>query len=445
MVDEKDELPDLNEDLTEDGISDDLFASDSDDDFFSETGEADDLLDADFGDAEEELSIEEEESFEEVAEDDDDFFSSEPGDDLSLDVEVEEEPEADLPEPEEEFPDPEEDVESAPEEESLVGGILGDEGEESMSPLAGEVKGEDVTGDTEEEAPKKKKTSPLLVLLLLLAVGYGAYAYIIPMYFPELLSSSQTAAPVQAPAPKRIAVKQPQKQEAPKPEPAKEPKVAEKVVKAEAVEVIEDEALEPVKRDSMPARPAPVEEEAKAEVVAEPEKTSLIPTEKIRVAKANLPVEGAQGFFVQAGAFIFKSNVKGPVAKIKEAGYTPRIETASKSVGMHRLTVNEWDNFEDTNTAALELREQGYRGAKVLPLKDDKFTVLIGSYYYKHLAVEEGIILDVKGFDSKIDKKPVQMKVYHILLGPYATAEEAVKVESVLKGKGLETAVLKNN
>ena len=88
MVDEKDELPDLNEDLPEDEAGDD---------FFSESSEGEDLLDADFGDADAGISTEEEgeASFEEVAEgddlsvgDDNDFFSSEPGDGISVEVEV---------------------------------------------------------------------------------------------------------------------------------------------------------------------------------------------------------------------------------------------------------------------------------------------------------------------------------------------------------------------
>ena len=143
-------------------------------------------------------------------------------------------------------------------------------------------------------------------------------------------------------------------------------------------------------------------------------------------------------------SFIFKSNVKGPVSKIKAAGYTPRVETAYKSIGMHRLTAGKWDSFEEANQVTLDLRGQGYGDAKVLSLKGDSFTVLIGSYYYKHIAVEEEIILDIKGFDTEIVKKPVRMKIYQVLLGPYVNAEEAVKVEAVLKEKGLATTVLEN-
>jgi hypothetical protein len=424
MADEKNEFPDLNEELPEDEAGDD---------FFSEPSDGEDLLSEDFGDADAGISTEEEgeESFEEVAEgddlsigDDDDFFSSEPEDDVAVEVEVEVE--------EEEFSVPEVDAGDAPGEESLLGDMLGDEGSDPVRSLRKEK--------FVEEATKKKKTSPLLVLLLLLAAGYGAYAYIIPSYFPELLSSSPAAPPVKAPAPKRIAVKPPQKQAAPKPVPAEEPKLALEKAKGEAVEIIEDEAPEPVKAGSIPDRPAPLEEEVKPE----PEKALSVPAEKIRVAKADLSVKGDRGFLVQAGAFIFKSNIKGPISKIKEAGYTPRVETAYKSVAMNRLTAGKWDSFEEANTATLDLLEQGYRRAKVLPLGGDKFTVLIGSYYYKHLAVEESIILEVKGFDTEIVKKPVRMKIYHILLGPYATAEEVAKVGEALKGKGLETTVLKN-
>jgi len=428
MVDEKDELPDLNEDPFEDG---------TDDDFLSAASEDEELLDGDFGDIDVEISTEEEggESFEEVAEgddlsigDDDDFFSSGPGDDVSLEVEVEEEPMPDLSEPEEEFAESEPEAEDVPVEESLVGDILGAEGEGPLSSFPKEDRSEESAELPEEKGAKKKKTGPLLVLLLLLAAAYGTYAYIIPGYFPELLSPSQPATPVRAPAPapERIAVKPPQKQAAPKPAPAEEPKVA----------------TEKAKVESMPAGTAPVKEEVKPE--SGPKKALAIPAEKPRVAKAPLPVEGDQGFLVQAGAFIFESNIKGPISKIMEAGYTPRVKTSYKLIPMNRLTVGGWGNFEEANTAALDLLEQGYKRAKVLPLSKDKFAVLIGSYYYKHLAVEESIILEVKGFDTEIVEKPVRMKVYHILLGPYADAEELAKVEEALKEKGLETAVLKN-
>ncbi len=74
--------------------------------------------------------------------------------------------------------------------------------------------------------------------------------------------------------------------------------------------------------------------------------------------------------------------------------------------------------------------------------KNERFCVLIGSYYYKNKADRKKKALKAKGFNSRIEKKRIRMKINYLLLGPYATSEKAAEITEVLDTKGLKTAII---
>ena len=360
-------------------------------------------------------------------------------------------------------------------------------GDNSATDIAADLP-EDKSFD-EKSKPSPAKTSSsrrtlLLFVLLLLFSAYGAYTYVIPENYPELKKEidsqiegittkvseliSGEAPTEKVEAPKRIAIQKPHRKAIPKPpEKAKELKSEAKKTPAkkeakvaahgEGLELVEEKVQKPkvevkVMTKTAPAKPATkVKAEPAVTAKAEPKKAPAPATKpvtavkkrlskkKIKVIRAQLPVS-KKGYYIQAGAFIFRDNLNVPKKKIESLGFRPKVKTGTKLIGMHRLLVGAWDDFLIAEDIAAKLKRKGFKAE--LTSKNERFCVLIGSYYYKKKADRKGKALKAKGFNSRIEKKRIRMKINYLLLGPYATSEKAAEITEVLDTKGLKTAII---
>ncbi|MDT8316910.1 MAG: SPOR domain-containing protein [bacterium] len=399
-----------------------------------------------------------------------------------------------------------EDVFSSAEDDNFFSEPSFAEDDGSTDDLFGEAGGEDEsTGDIAAGMPEdrsfeeKDKSTPvkgksnakrtfLLFLLLLLFSSYAAYTYILPDNYPELKRDidSKSAnlmqmigpkvdeiisqvtqlisgkdAPENIKTPTRIAIQKPPKKAIPKPtakekeqttkaikEPVEKevikaiPEIKQKAVKEELVEPtleVKEVEKKPASVSPIPvAKPKPKKDPAPV-VKAEPATKKIPSNKKITVVKARLPVS-EKGYYIQAGAFIFKDNLNIPRKKIESLGFKPKVKTGTKLIGMHRLLVGEWNDFLIAEEIADKLRRKGFKAE--LTSKDERFCVLIGSYYYRQEAERKKKALISKGFNSRIEKKRIKMKINYLLLGPYATSEKAAETTEVLNTKGLKTVII---
>ena len=321
------------------------------------------------------------------------------------------------------------------------------------------------------------KRTFLLFVLLLLFSSYAAYTYILPENYPalkkdidskveELVSQvtqliSGEEAPKSIEAPTRIAIQKPGKKAMPKPtaeakvekiEVKKEPlkKEVKKVLPAKRQEAVKGELIKPkvevmkVEKKPTPVSPKPLakfEPKKEPAPIVKPKPAARKKTlhKKPNVVKAQLPVS-QKGYYIQAGAFIFKDNLNVPRKKIESLGFRPKVKTGTKLIGMHRLLVGEWDDFLIAEDIAAKLKRKGFKAE--LTSKDERFCVLIGSYYYKNKADKKKKALRAKGFNSRIEKKRIRMKINYLLLGPYTTSEKAAEITEVLNTKGLKTVLI---
>ena len=345
-------------------------------------------------------------------------------------------------------------------------------------------------GSSPAKGGSSAKRTFLLFILLIIFSAYAAYTYVLPANYPEikkevdatveeliaqatqLISGEET--PETAPPPTRVAIQKPPKKAMPKPPAKTEEQAAreaaapadkevKKAMPAKAQEAVKKEVVEPkaeVKQVAQTPAPEKPKQEVRSEPKKEPAPAVRIEPEKKPVAavkpksaagkrpsqkkvdfiKAKLPVS-KKGYYIQAGAFIFKDNLNIPRKKIESLGFRPIVKTGTKLISMNRLLVGEWSDFLIAEDIAAKLRRKGFSAE--LTSKEERFCVLIGSYYYRHKAEKKKKALKSKGFDSRIEKKPLRMNINHLLLGPYATPEEAAEVKEALDKKGLKTVIIK--
>ncbi|MDH3973960.1 MAG: SPOR domain-containing protein [Deltaproteobacteria bacterium] len=250
---------------------------------------------------------------------------------------------------------------------------------------------------------------------------------------PEAVPLDDALEPVEKeakkPKQKEAARPVPAKVKAPPVKPAEPVKKEEPAVKAPPV---------PRKEVTAPPKPAP-----KPKAKPKPPKPVVRPSKKagkdIKIARGTVPVS-AKGYYLQAGVYIFKGNLKAPRKKIESLGYTPLVKQGRKVIKMNRLLVGTWGDFLIAEDLVLKLRKSGFSAELIS--KNERFAALIGSFYYKHMADKKKNLLRKKGFAARIEKTPINMKVHHLLVGPYKTPEEADTVLDSLKRKGLKAVII---
>lgn len=402
--------------------------------------------------------------------------------------------------------DPSEDVFSSHEDDNFFSEPSFAEDDGSADDLFGETEaGDDSAADLAAGLPEDKSfeekngpSSPdkvksngkrtfLLFVLLLVFSAYGAYTYILPENYPKLKKEidskipelqkeigskiealisqasqliSGEGSPKDIKAPSRVAIQKPPKKAIPKPagkakeqkaKAIKEPikKEAKQAIPAKKQEALKEKLIKPkvevtVKKKSTPASPKPLAKlkpKKEPAPIAKPKPAAKKQPlkKKVKVIRSHLPVS-EKGYYIQAGAFIFKDNLNVPRKKIESLGFRPKVKAGTKLIGMNRLLVGEWGDFLIAEDIAAKLKRKGFKAE--LTSKNERFCVLIGSYYYKHKAERKKKALRAKGFNSRIEKKRIRMKINYLLLGPYTTSDKAAEITERLDTKGLKTAII---
>lgn len=250
---------------------------------------------------------------------------------------------------------------------------------------------------------------------------------------PEKTAVAVTkAAPDAVPPAVKGDVKAPKKEEAPQPVPEK--------TESETV------AAKPAGNDKKVAAPVKAPQVSEKKVAA-PVKPAPVPAavssgkaaKDIKITKGSIPVS-ARGYYLQTGVYIFKGNLRSPRKTIESLGYTPIVKAGRKIIKMNRLLVGEWGDFLAAEDLVKKLRQNGFNAELIS--KNERFSALIGSFYYKHMADKKKSALRKKGFNARIEKTPINMKVHHLLVGPYNTPEEADSVLDSLKRKGFKAVII---
>jgi cell division septation protein DedD len=338
------------------------------------------------------------------------------------------------------------------------------------------------------EQPKKEggggsKTRTLLMVLLLVIVG-GAGVY----YFMGLGESTPSVPTAQAPAKKAtkavaLPPKPPVKAQTKAPTPAKAPEkvqpvtvaapsppaqpVAKPVAKtvAKPTPVVKSAAkpIAATKPKAAPAaKPAPVKQPVKTVAVSAPKPT---PAQKQPVAvkpaastsapqktvvKAPAAVETAMpvkqvagGFYaLDAGSYLFESNRKTLVAKIKSLGYKALVTPVDATLDMIRLRLGTFSKNEVKES--LDLARSIEPGSYSSPAGDG-YVIYAGTFLrsvnvdkLKQKFLDEGI---------KVYSEPVQVvrTLSRVRFGSFATKEDAASAALEASKAGLKAVVVKAN
>ena len=367
--------------------------------------------------------------------------------------------------------------------ENISEGLGSDLGSDLGAGLSDNI-GEDIPEDKgfkEESKPptfkvkRSNRRTFLMFILFLTLATYAAYTYVIPENYPALkkdidskveelnipkyyldfmdyvgpkveavkdqisgLISGGDDAPEKFAAPKRIAIPAPPKKPMPEP-PAKTSKQKPEIKPAVKKEPIKKQLEKDIQKPKVEVKVISKQvSPAKTQAISKVEPKKVLKKD-LKAVRTYLPVSG-KGYYIQAGAFIFKDNLKVPKRKIESLGFKPVVKTGSKPISMYRLLVGEWGDFLLADDIAAKLRRKGFKAK--LTSKNEEFCVLIGSYYYKDKANKKRKSLEAKGFSARMERKQVKMKLHHLLLGPYPTLEKAGEVSEVLDANGLKTAII---
>lgn len=260
---------------------------------------------------------------------------------------------------------------------------------------------------------KKSSTRRLFLLLILLLVAAGAALF--------FFLGSQEAPPPPAP-PERQPIALP----VPPPPPAEQP--AATAAKPQAP------VSEPA---AAPAAPAKKEAAAaKEEKVAAMPAPPAAPESKVAGA---VPARG--GYFLQAGAYLLKENLRGAEATVRRLGFEPRVKTVVRTLPMTRLRVGAF--FAEEGEAKLKALKAVAPDAFLIR-QGEYVLVYAGTYQDLDRARRAADLLYQKGI--RVDEEAVKAEASLSLLsfGDFADPAAAREAAARARKAGLDVIVRKD-
>lgn len=283
--------------------------------------------------------------------------------------------------------------------------------------------------DPEPETPPARRRTVLLLLLLVLA-GAAAFFYLGGSPEPE---APQAAAPVRKP----IAL--------PPPPVSSE----EATVKTETIAPAPPAANTP-QEAAVPTEPPAQRGQSTASIPdaqqraaasAKPEAVSLSASGEPAMEPVQATSAATGPYFLQAGAFLIKDNLRAAEATVRRLGYEPQVKTVRRSMSMTRLRIGGF--FAEEGEAKL---------AAIKPLAPDAFLIRQGEYVLVYAGAYQNIDRARRAADHlyqqgiRVEEEPTTAEVSLSLLsfGAFANRNAAEQVAVKARAAGLEALVRKD-
>lgn len=188
------------------------------------------------------------------------------------------------------------------------------------------------------------------------------------------------------------------------------------------------------------------------------EKPMEKPAEKVAVKSAPKPVSkpvvdeeipqalpatsvGGGQYTIQVGAYLYKSSLKEPLEKIKQAGLKPIIGSSPHAVTMHRVLVGKFKSKQVAQAALKDLAEEGIK-AQIVQNKAGFFSAETGTFLFQKDAEKNRKHLEEFGYDVYIERSKTKKPMQELRVGTYASKEAAQNDLERLRSKGLAPVVL---
>jgi cell division septation protein DedD len=285
----------------------------------------------------------------------------------------------------------------------------------------------------ESETVEKRSPSRMFLLLVLLLVLAGGAAYFY-LGSPPVPESPPPAPPVKQP----IAL--------PPPPPVN---TEEATVKTESLPPAppSDEApAAPAVKPDVPVKAAEPEVKATlpattAETPAGTEPPPLPPPAGQAVAPAKVASKKTGPYFLQAGAFLLKANLREAEAQVRRLGYEPRVKPLRKTMPMTRLRVGAF--FAEDGKAKLDSLKAVAPEAFLIR-QGDYVLVYAGSYLDIDRARRAADHLYQQGIRVEEEAKEAEVTLSLLSFGDFIDRAAAAKAADRARAAGLEVIVRKN-
>ena len=164
--------------------------------------------------------------------------------------------------------------------------------------------------------------------------------------------------------------------------------------------------------------------------VAKVSKPKATPKKTITATKINKP-----GFFIQAGAFGDNKNAESLLKQLKSKGFAPSIQTRTKKLNQHVVTVGNFSQQKAGETKLKELTDKGFK-ASIYKNTNKTFSLKVGQFNNLKAAQKLQDSLSLKGFLSKTHKADLPSKTYIVQMGVFPNREKALLTQEKLARAG---------
>ncbi|MBJ6752549.1 SPOR domain-containing protein, partial [Geomonas anaerohicana] len=156
-------------------------------------------------------------------------------------------------------------------------------------------------------------------------------------------------------------------------------------------------------------------------------------------------VASADGYTLDFGTFVLKSEMAQIKKKIKNAGMKPVVAPGPKrKEQMSRIHVGEYPDQQSAEKMLQKLRKAKTENF-ILQDKSGKFNVYAGSYFDKVGAVDEQLRLARFGITTELRPIVVQVPTFSLTAGSFKSEEDAARKVAELEKLGVKPTVVQRS
>ena len=290
--------------------------------------------------------------------------------------------------------------------------------------------------------PSEPKTRPLILFLLLVVVVAGGYYFLTPSETTQD-SSNPSQQGKEAGASSSETAESKAVAKAPVPSPPVSDSSDQKMGLQVSASTSTETSVSPEKKavnegtseEEQSSQLASINQNAES-TTSEPVSEEAVPVDDN--AGQTRPLS-AETFKLDAGSYLFASNIQKIVKKIRSLGYEPEVMVIEEQVPMTRLRLGLFSEAEAREALA---KAKQIEPSSFTLRHGDKYGVYAGTFYVQDNVDRLQEKLSQQGIAAEQESISVVRKVNRVRFGDFSSQEEAAKASAQATSSGLATEVV---
>ena len=156
---------------------------------------------------------------------------------------------------------------------------------------------------------------------------------------------------------------------------------------------------------------------------------------KSSLSVSSIPSSKDGKYHILVATFVFKENAKKFLAELKSKGFHPYEKVKRAQHRMYNIFLGPYNHLKEAEDLNRQLESRGFTSSIKGNVREKKFLVRVGIYFYKDSALEVMNSLRNRGYNPTLVRQPTEVNTHQIRIGNFNTYAEAQQQQRLLEKK----------